>query len=428
MKFYKIFLIIALIISSAYSLEFSLIKKENNTSEPTLLVIGGIQGDEPGGFNASTILATHYTITKGNVWVVPNLNFYSIVKRSRGPYGDMNRKFAALKESDPEYNIVQRIKSIITDKQVDLVVNMHDGSGYYRHKYIDKLHNPNRWGQCSIIDQEVLDIDSPYKNLLEISQYVVNHVNENLLDEEHRYHTHNTRTRDGDVEMEKTLTYFAINNAKPAFGNEATKDFNTPYRVYYHLLALEAYMKYMGIEFTRNFDLTPKDIASVINSDYEVTLFEKITLPTKDIRKRLRYIPTDKDKILYSSQNPLICAIKDGSSYKIHYGNRKIASLSPQFFHYDDSLDKLEISVDGKVEKVSPGSTICVDKYFKILSQDGYRINIIGYSNAKKIETDIKIYHKNIPKRFSIDKKGKIYRIEVYKGEKFSGMFLVKFR
>ncbi len=417
-----------LMMSYAHSLEFSLIKKENNTSQPTLLVIGGIQGDEPGGFNASTILATHYKITKGNVWVVPNLNFYSIVKRSRGPYGDMNRKFAALKKSDPEYAIVQRIKSIITDKQVDLVVNMHDGSGYYREKYIDKLHNPHRWGQCSIIDQEIINIDSPYKNLLKISQFVVNHVNENLLDEEHRYHIHNTRTREGDKEMEKTLTYFAINNGKPALGNEATKEFNTPYRVYYHLLALEAYMKYMGIEFIRNFKLNPKDIASVINADYEVTLFEKITIPTKDIRNKLRYIPTDKDKVIYTSQNPLVCAIKDGDSYKVHYGNHKVTSLSPQFFHYDDSINELDIEIDGKVQKVSTGNTICVDKYFKIFSQKGYRINVIGYSNSKKIETDIKIYHKNISKRFSIDKKGKIFRIEIYRGKKFSGMFLVKFK
>ncbi len=411
-----------------FSLDFSLIKKETNTSEPTLLVIGGIQGDEPGGFNASTILATHYIITKGNVWVVPNLNFYSIVKRSRGPYGDMNRKFASLKKSDPEYEIVQKIKAIITDKQVDLVLNMHDGSGFYREKYVDNLHNQHRWGQSSIIDQKTLDFDTPYSDLKAISTFVVNRVNEKLLDEEHRYHTHNTKTREGDEEMAKALTYFAISNSKPALGNEASKEFSTPHRVYYHLLALEAYMDYMGIEFKRNFELNPQSIASVINEDYEVTLFEKITLPTKGIRNKLRYIPIDKDKIIYSSQNPLICAIKEGNNYKIHYGNHKIASLSPQFFLYDDSLEKLEVLVDSVVKKVLPGSTIYVDKYFQISSQKGYRVNIIGYSNAKKIETDVKVYHNDIPKRFSIDKDGKIFRVEVYKGKKFSGMFLVKFQ
>ena len=45
---------------------------------PVVLVVGGIQGDEPGGFSAATLLTTHYTIQKGVLWVVPNLNFPSI--------------------------------------------------------------------------------------------------------------------------------------------------------------------------------------------------------------------------------------------------------------------------------------------------------------------------------------------------------------
>ena len=74
--------------------------------------------------------------------------FYSIIKRSRGPYGDMNRKFAALSKYDPEYESVQRIKSYINDKNVKLIVNLHDGSGFYRPTYEDKQHSPYKWGQC----------------------------------------------------------------------------------------------------------------------------------------------------------------------------------------------------------------------------------------------------------------------------------------
>ncbi len=423
----KLYIIIALLFSiQSWSLDFSLIKKESEISEPTLLIIGGIQGDEPGGFNAAAILSTRYSITSGNVWIVPNLNFYSIIKRSRGPYGDMNRKFASLKKSDPEYEIVQRIKSIITDDQVDLILNLHDGSGFYRPEYIDNKHSPSRWGQCCIIDQEF--IHSPqYGNLKAIADFVSNRVNESLLKEEDRFHVHNTRTREGDKEMEKTLTYYAINSGKPAFGNEGSKEFSTEYRVYYHLLAVEAYMDYMGIEFERHFPLTPKGIKSVIDDDYHVTLFEKITLPTQGMRKTLRYIPTDKKKTLFSSENPLICAVKEGNNYKIHYGNRKVALLSPQFFHYDDSLASMSIEVDGKAEEIAPGTIISVDKYFKVLPKEGYRVNVIGFSNSKKLETGVAISQKKMPKRFSVDKKGKIFRVEIYKGKKFSGMFLVKF-
>ena len=131
---------------SAARLDFTLHKLQSGRAGNTLLVIGGIQGDEPGGFNAAALLVTHYDIHKGNVWVVPNLNFISIIKRSRGVYGDLNRKFASISGSDPEYEAIEKIKSIILDKQVDLILNLHDGSGFYRTEYIDKLRNPEPVG------------------------------------------------------------------------------------------------------------------------------------------------------------------------------------------------------------------------------------------------------------------------------------------
>jgi len=63
--------------SSIKNFDFNIIKKgykDNNT----LLIVGGIQGDEPGGFMAASLIATHYDITKGSVWIVPNLNFTAL--------------------------------------------------------------------------------------------------------------------------------------------------------------------------------------------------------------------------------------------------------------------------------------------------------------------------------------------------------------
>ena len=95
-------------------LQFTLHKK-GTPDGPTLLVIGGIQGDEPGGFTAASLIVTDYEITSGNVWVVPNLNFESIVRSARGVHGDMNRKFHHIHASDPEYEAVQDIKRLILD-------------------------------------------------------------------------------------------------------------------------------------------------------------------------------------------------------------------------------------------------------------------------------------------------------------------------
>jgi len=430
LKLYSVILtlLISSLLSANSTLDFDLIKKgqENNN---TLLVIGGIQGDEPGGFISASLLATHYEITEGSLWIVPNLNFYSIIKRSRGPYGDMNRKFAYLSKSDPEYKTIQRIKGYIGSDKVKLIVNLHDGSGFYRKNYEDKEHSPYKWGQCSIIDQKTIEIDK-YSNLKEISSQVVEHVNANLLRAEDKYHTHNTKTREGDKEMEKTLTYFAINNSKAAFGNEASKNLPTHERAYYHLLALEKYMDLVGIKYKRNFKLTPNGVYHAINDDIYISLYDgKIKLPLSQIRDSLKYFPIKKDATVeFKASNPLLHIVKKGNIYTIHYGNRHLAKLKADYQEYDKSNNKVNFEVDGKVQAVSFGSIIDVENDFLVKDANSYRINVIGYKTTRDKETNIKIKKSQIAKRFSVDKKGQVYRVEYYHDKKFAGMILVKFK
>ena len=410
------------------SYNFDLIKK-GQQDDNTLLIVGGIQGDEPGGFVSASLIATHYEITKGSVWVIPNLNFYSIIKRNRGPYGDMNRKFEKLSKKDPEYKTVQRIKKYIKDDSVRLVVNLHDGSGYYRKTYIDKLHSPYRWGQCSIVDQETIDLPK-YGNLKEIAQQVVDHVNNYLITDEDVYNVHNTKTKDGDKEMEKTLTYFAINNGKSAFGNEASKNLPTHKRVYYHLLALEKYMSIMGIEFKRKFNLTPLGVYNAINNDIYITLYDsKIKLPLSKIRNILNYFPVKEDGIIdFKASNPLLTIVKKDNQYTIHYGNRRLSKLKATYKEYEQEENTtVQLQIDGKIKDVKFGTIVNIKKTFLIKDHPDFRINLIGYTNKSKKETEILIKKSYIPKRFSIDTKGFIYRIEYYKKDKFAGMVLVKF-
>jgi len=50
----------------------------------TLMLIGGIQGDEPGGFLSADLYAD-IALQQGNLIVVPRANFYSIMLNNRGP-------------------------------------------------------------------------------------------------------------------------------------------------------------------------------------------------------------------------------------------------------------------------------------------------------------------------------------------------------
>lgn len=410
-------------------LDFSLLKLGNDAAGPTLLVIGGIQGDEPGGFNAAGVLASHYTITKGNVWVVPNLNFPSIINRSRGLYGDMNRKFAQLRPDDPEYDTIAKIKSIIVHPQVDMVLNLHDGSGLYRPSWESSTRNPQRWGQSVIIDQSELQ-SSPFGDLAAMAQTAVTDANNALLRPEDCYHLKNTHTRDGDKEMEKTLTYFAINNGKPAFGVEASKDFNTPTRTYYHVRILESFMRQAGIRFERDFTLTPEGLAEAMGRNLKLAFHNgKLLLDLDDVRSTLRYVPLSREAASdFTTTKPLLTVVNEDSGYRVYYGNNRLTRLEPQFFDFDDSLNALHLTVDGAEVSAPVGSIIPVRNAFTVTEHDGYRVNVIGFTQAGlDNECGVAITQRDIPTAYSVDNAGDVYRVEVYRDDKFSGMVLVRF-
>ena len=427
----RVFLIFLIFLSSVFSskYDFSLYKLGDD-SNATLLIFGGIQGDEPGGFNAASLLVTHYKIKKGSVWVVPNLNFYSILLRSRGPYGDMNRKFARLSPTDPEFNIVQKAKELIKSPNVDMVINLHDGSGFYRPTWEDKWHNPSRWGQSCIVDQTAIE-SSKYGNLEKIAYRVRDHINSMLHKKEHQFSVKDTHTRDGDKEMEKSLTFFAINQGKPAFGNEASKNFGTHFRVYYHLLAVEEYMRIHGIEFERDFKLTPYWVKKAINNeDLKIVLYDnKLLLPVSNARNKLNFIPFKKGSdISYKANHPLVALLKKKEWYRVCYGNRRKAMLYPEYFEYDNSINTIQVQIDNNKKLVPLGTIINAKNEFLVDVPDGYRVNVIGWKKKGiENEKDVIIKKSEIAKYYSIDKKGKIFRVEIYKDDKFSGMVLVNF-
>ena len=415
--------------NSADNLDFTLHKLGNGDDGPTVLVIGGIQGDEPGGFTAASLLVTDYQVKKGNVWIVPNLNFKSIIERSRGVHGDMNRKFLSLPKADPEYEAVEKIKSIILDKRVDLILNLHDGSGFYNTKHISKNRNPGRWGQSVIIDQE--KIEAPrFGNLSELAGKVCESANRNIKYDKTHYHVKNTRTSEGDVEMEKTLTYFAIRNNKPAFGVEASKDFRTHARALYHLFIVEAMLRELGIEYERNFKMDLAAIKRRIDENVKMAMFDnKVFLDMAKARDRLRYIPMKKDEALqFSASNPLIAVIGSDGGYKVRYGNRSVTQLHPQYFEYDNSLSSIKLWVDGELQEIQFGTIVDVKNQFMIEPLDDYRANVIGFTGSNvRDESGIMIQRKQIAKHYSVDRNSRKYRVELYRDGKFCGMILINF-
>ncbi len=222
----------------------------------TIMLIGGIQGDEPGGYLTADLYAGVH-LRKGNLIVVPRANFYSILLNQReGLTGDMNRKFASNKDSKRkislEDEIVRILKHLISESHC--LINLHEGSGYYSPTWINGNENPSRFGQSIIYDAETFEIPGKNRTLYlgDVARKVIAHVNSLIDQKRYRFRPNNHNTLSENTrhkEQRKSATYYALTSAHiPAFGVETSKsikDLKTKIRL--HKLVINTMMAEFGI-------------------------------------------------------------------------------------------------------------------------------------------------------------------------------------
>jgi hypothetical protein len=218
---------------------------------PTLLLLGGIQGDEPGGYLAADLYADA-ALKKGNLIVVPRANFVSIVKNSRGLHGDMNRKFALdPNPTDREIMLVNIIKDLM--KKSDLFLNLHDGSGFYASSWESPIRNPLRFGQSIIADAaEHVKADGQVIPIAGIVERILKRVNDQIPDKDHRFRFNNHMTlaeNSPHKEQRLSATFHALTRVGiPAFGIETSKSItNFRLRVRYQTMVINAFLEEFGM-------------------------------------------------------------------------------------------------------------------------------------------------------------------------------------
>ncbi len=217
----------------------------------TLMIIGGIQGDEPGGFLSADLYAD-ISLAEGNIIVVPRANFYSIILNNRGPDGDMNRQFGDPVTARRQEKIVAILKKLIAES--DLLLNLHDGSGFFRPRWEGPMANPKRYGQSLIADAAVYNTDDGKTiDLQGIAQRVLARVNPQI--ENNRYHLlfNNHRTAEKDSvhkEQRRSATYYALTQCHiPAYGVETSKSLpSTELKIKHHALVINEFMQELGIK------------------------------------------------------------------------------------------------------------------------------------------------------------------------------------
>ncbi|MDP1785662.1 MAG: M99 family carboxypeptidase catalytic domain-containing protein [Sulfuricurvum sp.] len=427
----RLIYLVLFLTSLLHALPFTLVKHEASQSEgSTLFVIGGIHGNEPGSYYAASILTQYYTITKGNLWVIPNLNHKSIMLNSRGINGDMNRKFADIDADDADFPIVDELKKIIIDPRVDLILNLHDGHGFYRKEYKNTIFNPGAWGQTCVIDQISLDGDHIYKDMNKIASAVSQELNGGLIENHHCFDVRNTNTRFDDEAMKHSLTFYAINHNKPAFAIETSKNLPTlEEKVFYQLRAIEGYMRYMGISYQRSFELTPENLNTILKINGNVTINNNIYLNLENLRADLSFVPLKSKQNDSHFTHPLGGMIQEGKKISLYVGNQKITSITPSIHADTSGAEKLIVEVDGQKQELAFAKEYLVAADISVINNSSIRTNIIGFTcKGKKDESNIKVSLKDLDPKYSIDKDAKIYRAEFYRGNDFFGMVLIHFK
>jgi hypothetical protein len=216
----------------------------------TLLIVGGIQGDEPSGFLAADSYVD-FSLRSGNLIVVPRANFPSILKRERQINQDMNRKFSDDHVVNYETRVVHVLKKLICES--DCFLNLHEGSGIYSPTWESRMKNPERYGQSIIADNNLLD---PAKNgtpvdLAAMAEAVIAKINRNIDDPFYYFHFNNHKTGHADTrhkEQRRSATFYAADICRiPAFGVESAKSLPLAQKVRQMTDAINGFMAVLDI-------------------------------------------------------------------------------------------------------------------------------------------------------------------------------------
>ena len=448
--------------------ELNIYKIKGKKPGKTLMLIGGIQGNEPGGFLSADLYAD-MRLEKGNLIVVPRANFYSIITNQRGSNGDMNRKFHLEENaSTMEDQIVGILKKLISES--DYLLNLHDGAGYYHPTYIDKWRNPMLFGQSIVADCEEYRIPGSAKsiNLGEIARKILKEVNPHISGELYKFHFMDTRTDAEDSphrEQRGSATYYALTKHHiPAFGVETSKFLpSVDLKVLYHNMVINAFMKQFGItpespglnldppvlkyvvvaingqtpivvENNHTLELRAGDMISVthIESNYERGLSLDIVGygGVNDLRKD--YAIFKDTSILVRKDNQQFAEIPVRITEKGSGEESRTTTLSKR-------IDYLVIEAKGHRLLLADGETLHLvrGEELKIIdvlpraSSSGVKVNFKGFVGDPTNNTgEDRGYTINtgsdLMERFSLDGKGASYEIVVTQGDTLLGRGIVK--
>jgi len=440
----------------------------------TIMIIGGIQGDEPGSYLTADLYADIH-LKKGNLIVVPRANFYSILlNRREGLTGDMNRKFGQNGniKKNLEEEVVVVLKYLIAES--DCLLNLHEGSGYYSPAWISDMENPKRYGQSIIYDAETFKPAGGETIYLdELARNIVAKANNQIKNKRHHFRPNNHNTlSSGSLHKEQRLsaTYYALTQANiPAFGVETSKMIKSlETKISYHKLIINTFMDEFDIILdTPGVNLSEPKLDYLLikvnnSNSYAMPHGSKLTIKPGD-----EIIVTD---IIANYKRGMVVDVEDHGNkndtnipFRITEPTRIMARKDAQVIGWIDLIleeatvptvaqtppltpdqleaEKLLIHVNDRIETLEAGKTLLVRKGTR-LTLKGIRtnipqldnmvfINFKGFAPPKAVndgnDLDFPIYtSQDLWPRYSENKQGKRYPVVATYNNKTIGKFWIE--
>lgn len=353
---------------------------------PTVMVQGGIQGDEPSGVVCAQIL-TLAKVKKGNLIIVPRANWPSLLLYKRQINVDLNRRFDKDYHQYYEDTLAKAISYLSSIS--DGLIHLHEGSGFYSPTYINIERNPRRYGQSIIIDT------STYQRLYlaSLAENVLSTVNNQLHPPDYAFSLFNMNTFSSNTlypEQKKSLTYNVLKKyQKPAFAVEVSKNIkDLAWKVQHMLLVVKKLAKEMGVEI----DVSGLDVSSLVktwyNVDVEVQRIEKsrysfqIAHTYQGLAKSgvvvdgVEYDFRNQEIVLFPGESRKAWLVLDGKRIKeFSFSTSKVNFIQANILVY---------ALDGKIHFALPGETI--------LAKEGQSFIVYGLWPNKEAVINIKGY------------------------------------
>ncbi|QRV15890.1 succinylglutamate desuccinylase/aspartoacylase family protein [Haloterrigena salifodinae] len=103
---------------------------------PTVVVIGGVHGNEVAGYTATGAIAD-WEIGAGTLVTIPKANAAAVENRTRTADDgvDLNRQF--LEGREPETDLARALWSVVVEYDPDVVIDLHESTGIYANDPVD---------------------------------------------------------------------------------------------------------------------------------------------------------------------------------------------------------------------------------------------------------------------------------------------------